>query len=92
MKKGTFEQEKPKITDIGSQLEESLLGLEKAEKTILVILENLEAETHSEIRIYNYVSALYLAHDRILDESERISKSVCELYKLKKTQNEEAAE
>ena len=66
---------------VGSDLEDVLLGLERAQKAAYIILENLSDE-YDTPRMIDYIDALYLANDRIWDERKRLESLMHECYRI----------
>lgn len=78
---------------IGSDLEDILVGLERAQKAVYIVLENLLDE-YDTPRMIDYIDALYLANDRIWDEREQLESLMDECYRIgreqKKTFNKDS--
>lgn len=71
---------------IGSNLEDILIGIERAQKAVYIVLESLSGE-YDTPRMIDYIDALYLANDRIWDEREHLESLMDECYRIGREQN-----
>lgn len=69
------------VISVGSDLEDVLLGLERAQKAAYIVLENISDE-YDTPRMIDYIDALYLANDRIWDERKRLESLMHECYRI----------
>lgn len=72
---------------VGSDLEDVLVGLERAQKAAYIVLENLSDE-YDTPEMIDYIDALCLVNDRIWDERKRLESLMHECYRIGREQAE----
>ena len=86
--------------DVASDLEDVLTGLERAQKSAYIFLEDMTDEFlspkaysdfYGKSRLDDYTTGLYLVEDRIFDERARLRALIDELYELVRDRRKEAA-
>lgn len=79
--------------DIASDIDDVLVGLERAEKAVYKVFENYHSDVNGFAkkgaigRMADYETALMLSMDRIFDERKKLEKLSEELYDLHKNSN-----
>ena len=84
--------EKPRsLWEVAADLEDVLVGLERAQKAAYIFLEDMTDEFlspqnypdfYGKGRLEEYTTSLYLVEDRVFDERARLEKLKNELYEL----------
>lgn len=90
--------EKPRsLWEVAADLEDVLIGLERAQKAAYIFLEDMTDEFlspqnypdfYGKGRLEEYTTSLYLVEDRVFDERARLEKLKNELYELNREQKE----
>lgn len=93
--------EKPRsLWEVAADLEDVLIGLERAQKAAYIFLEDMTDEFlspqnypgfYGKGRLEEYTTSLYLVEDRVFDERARLEKLKNELYELNREQKKAPA-
>lgn len=85
-----MKNEKRDLFAIASDIDDVLVGIERAEKAVLLVFENYHGDVNALAlpslisRFEDYEAALALSTDRIFYEREKLETLVNELYELHK--------
>ena len=94
------EQASRSLWEIANDLEDVLTGLERAQKSAYIFLEDIAdeflsptnyPEFYGKPRLDDYTTALYLVEDRVFDERTRLEKLKNELLEVIRAQKEAPA-
>lgn len=90
--------EKPRsLCEVAADLEDVLIGLERAQTAAHIFLEDMTDEFlspqscpdfYGKGRLEEYTTSLYLVEDRVFNERARLEKLKNELYELNREQKE----
>lgn len=90
--------EKPRsLCEVATDLEDVLIGLERAQTAAYIFLEDMTDEFlspqsypdfYGKGRLEEYTTSLYLVEDRVFNERARLEKLKNELYELNREQKE----
>ncbi|MCR4890526.1 MAG: hypothetical protein K5979_15330 [Ruminococcus sp.] len=93
--------EKPRsLWEVAADLEDVLIGLERAQKAAYIFLEDMTDEFlspqnypdfYGKGRLEEYTTSLYLVEDRVFNERARLEKLKNELYELNREQKKAPA-
>lgn len=78
------------LYNIASDIDDVIIGIERAEKAVYMVFENYHSDVHELIssstasRFEDYETSLSLSTDRISDEKKKLETLVKELYDFHK--------
>lgn len=95
VRKSIPENEETALWEVAADLEDVLMGLERAQKAAYIFLEDMTDEFlspqnypdfYGKGRLEEYTTSLYLVEDRVFDERARLEKLKNELFEAIRAQ------